>query len=415
MHIDLIHHLEKLSDDDCWSILVTYAFHDEIANSSHSAYEAIGKEIAKKCRGLPLALKTIGSLLRSKRDVKEWEKILQSNMWDLLSDNMIPALKLSYHYLASHLKQCFAYCATFPKGYEFYKEDLVRIWIAEVFVVDAKDDNSEDVGDEYLNYLGCWLLLELLINIGRSSGSSIKELGKLPYIRGHLRFENLQNVNPEDVWATNLRFKENPKTLEFKCGGKRKDSKHARSVLEQLWPHEKVESLSIVGYEGFKEVVSVGSEFYGSYLPPMKPFGSLIIQRFERLEKWEEWKDENDAFPLLEELYVIKYPRLTKAVPSNLPCLKKLVECRKQLAPSLQVAPNIYVVDFSSMVKFNKLPSGLYHLELNKLNSVNSVMEGIEEDGLSSSLEEIVIRRRITCLTFGRVRLVELQKIEVAA
>ncbi|KAF2322282.1 hypothetical protein GH714_010296 [Hevea brasiliensis] len=38
-------------------------------------------------------------------------------------------------------------------GYEFYKEDLVRIWMAEVFIVDAKDDNSEDEGDEYLNYL----------------------------------------------------------------------------------------------------------------------------------------------------------------------------------------------------------------------------------------------------------------------
>ncbi|XP_057984584.1 putative disease resistance RPP13-like protein 1 [Hevea brasiliensis] len=145
MLIDLIHPLEKLSDDDCWSMLATYAFHDEISNSS---FEAVGKEIAKKCGGLPLALKTIGSLLRSKRNDKEWEKISQSNMWNLLSDNIVPALKLSYHYLPSHLKQCFAYCAVFPKGYEFYKEDLIPLWMAEGFIMEAKEgDDNEDLGD----------------------------------------------------------------------------------------------------------------------------------------------------------------------------------------------------------------------------------------------------------------------------
>ncbi|KAF2322476.1 hypothetical protein GH714_017239 [Hevea brasiliensis] len=457
MLIDLIHPLEKLSDDDCWSMLATYAFHDEISNSS---FKDVGKEIAKKCGGLPLALKTIGSVLRSKRNVKEWEKISQSNMWNLLSDNIVPALKLSYHYLPSHLKQCFAYCAVFPKGYEFYKKDLIPLWMAEGFIMEAKEgDDNEDVGDAYfkdlvsrsffqmssssqncfvmhdhmhdlaksisgefcfmldknssdkvptktrylythhgdvvfsyvydgdrgyykciiekvnesqvlrtffsdeyfyrnwrvmpallpklkqlrvlvlyhyrkrklpnsignlkhLRYLNlrrasiiklpqsvsslynlqtlilrhCKYLVELpanlarLINLccldlrgtklrrmppqmgnlvklrtltnfslGKGCGSGIMELGKLQHIHGELSIENLQNINPEHVWESKLRNKEQLKTLEFKWRGESKDAKHAEKTLEQLWPHEKVENIRIVGYDGTRFPYWVGS------------------------------------------------------------------------------------------------------------------------------------------------------------
>ncbi|KAF2322473.1 hypothetical protein GH714_017208 [Hevea brasiliensis] len=150
MHID-IHNLEKLSDDNCRHLLETYAFHNQVSHSSHSVFEDVGKKIAENCRGLPLVLKTVGSLLRSKRNVQEWEEILK-NM--LPSDNILSTLKLSYYSLPSHLKQCFAYCGIFPKAYEFYKEDLVRLWMAEGFIIEAKDGNdNEVVGDAYFNDL----------------------------------------------------------------------------------------------------------------------------------------------------------------------------------------------------------------------------------------------------------------------
>ncbi|KAF2316257.1 hypothetical protein GH714_041598 [Hevea brasiliensis] len=73
-------------------------------------------------------------------------------MWNLLRDNIVPALKLSYHHLPSHLS--FAYCGIFPKGYEFYKEDCVRLWMAEGFILEDKDGNdSKVVGDVYFNDL----------------------------------------------------------------------------------------------------------------------------------------------------------------------------------------------------------------------------------------------------------------------
>jgi hypothetical protein len=101
-------HLKKLLEKDCWSLFAKYALLDDNFGS-RPELEVIGREIVKKCNGLPLAAKTIGALLRSKLDVGEWEKILKSEIWDLPIDktNILPALRLSYKYLSSHLKQCF--------------------------------------------------------------------------------------------------------------------------------------------------------------------------------------------------------------------------------------------------------------------------------------------------------------------
>ncbi|CAN1822768.1 Putative disease resistance RPP13-like protein 1, partial [Linum perenne] len=86
--------------------------------------EPIGNEIASKCRGLPLAVKTLGGVMISNRDLMDWERICKSSLWDLSNDEILPAVRLSYHYLPSHLKRCFSYCAIFPKDYKFEKDEL---------------------------------------------------------------------------------------------------------------------------------------------------------------------------------------------------------------------------------------------------------------------------------------------------
>ena len=82
----------------------------------------------------------------------EWERILDSKIWDLPIDKcaIIPALRLSYNHLPSHLKRCFAYCAIFPQDYEFKKEELIPLWRAEGLIQQSKDDGrKENVGDKY--------------------------------------------------------------------------------------------------------------------------------------------------------------------------------------------------------------------------------------------------------------------------
>ncbi|XP_028099983.1 putative disease resistance RPP13-like protein 1 isoform X1 [Camellia sinensis] len=150
-----IHRLQQLSDEDCWKLFAKHAFEKRDCGA-HPNLERIGKEVVKKCKGLPLAAKTLAGLLRSKRDVEDWNNILKSGIWDLpkQKSNILPALKLSYHYLPSHLKRCFAYCSIFPKDHEFEMERLVLMWMAEGFVEQPRSKKTrEEVGYECFNEL----------------------------------------------------------------------------------------------------------------------------------------------------------------------------------------------------------------------------------------------------------------------
>ncbi|KAK2640072.1 hypothetical protein Ddye_027867 [Dipteronia dyeriana] len=150
------HPLSVLSDEDCWSVFSTCAFENNEAILAHHDMKLIQKKVIEKSKGLPLAAKTLGGLLRSKH-LDEWLKILNIALWDLAENDRsgIPAaLKLSYHHLPSHLKRCFAYCAIFPKDYELEEEELVFLWMAEGLIQQStRNEQPEDVGREYFKDL----------------------------------------------------------------------------------------------------------------------------------------------------------------------------------------------------------------------------------------------------------------------
>ncbi|KEH18858.1 putative P-loop containing nucleoside triphosphate hydrolase, leucine-rich repeat domain, L [Medicago truncatula] len=130
-----IHKLEPLSDEDCWSLLSKHAFGgEEFLRGKYPNLEEIGRKIARKCGGLPIAAKALGGLMHSKVVEKEWTTILHSDIWNLKNDTILPALHLSYQYLPSHLKRCFAYCSIFPKDYPLDRKKLVLLWMAEGFL-----------------------------------------------------------------------------------------------------------------------------------------------------------------------------------------------------------------------------------------------------------------------------------------
>ncbi|RVW26060.1 putative disease resistance protein RGA3 [Vitis vinifera] len=141
-------------NDDCWSLFKQIAFENRNADA-HPELVRIGEEILKKCRGLPLAVKTIGGLLYLETDEYEWEMILKSDLWDFEEDEngILPALRLSYNHLPEHLKQCFVFCSVFPKDYNFEKETLVLLWIAEGFVLAKGRKHLEDLGSDYFDEL----------------------------------------------------------------------------------------------------------------------------------------------------------------------------------------------------------------------------------------------------------------------
>ncbi|XP_050159147.1 putative disease resistance protein At3g14460 isoform X2 [Malus sylvestris] len=149
------HYLEKISEDVSWLLFAKHAFTNDSVVGAHPELEVIGRQIVKKCQGLPLAIKSLGGLLHSNSNPKEWEKILKSDLWKLSKDTVLSALWLSYHYLPPHLKRCFAYCSIFPKGYRFGKRELILFWMAEDLLQSNEEGvlDPEEVGSDYFDNL----------------------------------------------------------------------------------------------------------------------------------------------------------------------------------------------------------------------------------------------------------------------
>ncbi|PWA87370.1 NBS-LRR resistance-like protein [Artemisia annua] len=139
------YYLKKLSDDDALSLFAQYAL--GVNNFDlHLGLRPYGEGIVGKCGGLPLALKALGSLLRSKTDEEDWKQLLNNEIW-MLEDGggIVPALRLSYHDLSARLKQLFAYCCLIPKDYVFKKDDLILWWMAEGFLRNSTTEKSMEV------------------------------------------------------------------------------------------------------------------------------------------------------------------------------------------------------------------------------------------------------------------------------
>ncbi|XVF79412.1 hypothetical protein PTKIN_Ptkin14bG0220500 [Pterospermum kingtungense] len=146
--------LEKLSEDKCWSLFSHLAY-PERTREERKNLEHIGRKILEKCQGLPLAVKALGSLLRSKAKEHEWQSILDSKMWEIpgVENSVFPPLFLSYYDLSPVLRQCFSYCAIFPKDYKIKKDELIKLWMAQGFVKEIGNRGREIIGEDYFNTL----------------------------------------------------------------------------------------------------------------------------------------------------------------------------------------------------------------------------------------------------------------------
>ncbi|XP_024984264.1 putative disease resistance protein RGA3 [Cynara cardunculus var. scolymus] len=147
------HKVGCLSEEDSWSLFKKFAFASGKEGGNIRELESIGKEIVDKCKGLPLAVKTLGVLMWSKGNASEWQSVNKSDVWELQENDILPALKLSYHNLHPHLKRCFAYCCLFPKGYEMGKDLLIELWMANGFIPSRGETDLYVIGEEIFNCL----------------------------------------------------------------------------------------------------------------------------------------------------------------------------------------------------------------------------------------------------------------------
>ncbi|TVU04748.1 hypothetical protein EJB05_47881, partial [Eragrostis curvula] len=142
-----------LNEDDSWKLFSKKAFCTEA--EEHTELVAIGRRIVSKCKGLPLALKTMGGLMSSTQQVQDWVTVADSNIRDTSrgKDEVMHVLKLSYRYLTPEMKQCFAFCSIFPKDYVMQKDKLIQLWIANSFIHVEGMKNLTKKGEEIFDEL----------------------------------------------------------------------------------------------------------------------------------------------------------------------------------------------------------------------------------------------------------------------
>ncbi|GKV41065.1 hypothetical protein SLEP1_g48644 [Rubroshorea leprosula] len=153
---DKVYNLDFLPEDECLSLFARHAL-DKENFDSHRELEGVGREIVERCRGLPLAVKVLGGLLRGKPNRQEWEDLLNRELCNLPEgqSGIYAVLKLSYNRLPPHLKRCFGFCAVFPKDYEFDKNELVLLWMAQGFLQQLSQEMKQmhDCGHQCFDIL----------------------------------------------------------------------------------------------------------------------------------------------------------------------------------------------------------------------------------------------------------------------
>ncbi|KAI3875428.1 hypothetical protein MKX03_036762 [Papaver bracteatum] len=160
------HELCFRNKTESWDIFVnrTFLMGDGLEGSSTgtsrcpSDLEPLGKEMVKRCQGLPLAIIVLGGLLSCKpKTLDTWSKVEKNFTWEL---NQGPSshlchsvLALSYYSLPFYLKPCFLYIGMFPEDTDMKASTLYRLWIAEGFIKSRGGLSMEEMAEEYLEEL----------------------------------------------------------------------------------------------------------------------------------------------------------------------------------------------------------------------------------------------------------------------
>jgi len=154
--------LEGLSMENCFSLFVKWAF-KEGEGENYPNLMKIGKEIVKKCRGVPLAVRTLGCSLFLILDLERWEFVRDHEIWKIKQkkDDILPALKLSYDQMPSYLRHIFAFFSLYPKDYGFCSAEIVILWESlGLLQSPVGNQKLENIARQYIDELQARSLLE---------------------------------------------------------------------------------------------------------------------------------------------------------------------------------------------------------------------------------------------------------------
>ena len=114
----------------------------------------VAELIMKKCKGLPLAIVTIGGFLaKQSKTLMEWKKLNSHIGAELEMNeglrNIKSVLSKSYDGLPYHLKPCFLYLSIFPEDQDIKRNRLVHRWIAEGYSTEVLGKSAAEIAESH--------------------------------------------------------------------------------------------------------------------------------------------------------------------------------------------------------------------------------------------------------------------------
>uniref|UniRef100_M1ATQ3 EDNR2GH8 protein n=1 Tax=Solanum tuberosum TaxID=4113 RepID=M1ATQ3_SOLTU len=147
-----VHELRFLSQEESWDLFCRELLD---VRAMIPAMESLAKDMVGKCRGLPLAIVVLSGLLSHKRGLDKWQKV-KDCLWKDIEEDSIEIsciLSLSFNDLSAALKQCFLYFGIFPEDQVVEANIIIRLWMAEGFIIPRGEERMEDVAEGFLNEL----------------------------------------------------------------------------------------------------------------------------------------------------------------------------------------------------------------------------------------------------------------------
>ncbi|XP_077249815.1 putative disease resistance protein At4g27220 [Tasmannia lanceolata] len=135
-----------LSVQDSWNL-----FKEKAGDVETDELQSLAKEVAKECKGLPLAIVTVARALKGKgpsvwaNALRELKASSPRNVQGV-DKEVYSRLELSYNYIESEeAKMCFLFCCIFPEDHNIEVGVLMRYMMGERVFKDV--NNFEEAGD----------------------------------------------------------------------------------------------------------------------------------------------------------------------------------------------------------------------------------------------------------------------------
>ncbi|KAL8544518.1 hypothetical protein ACS0TY_004911 [Phlomoides rotata] len=258
-----VHYMKKLDPEESWELFLQKALSGNTKTGSKFPQELkkIGKEILKKCDGLPLAITVVGGLVAKHRHSTntELDSFLKAMNFQLgRSDCGVAAiLELSYNNLPAELKACFLCLGFFKEDEPIRAKRLMHTWIAQGLVSrEGRKETVEEIASGYLDELINRSMIEVK---ERGAGNRVKHVIVHDLLRDLSIAKAKEEIRFEierDEAGSSSQYLDKPRHRAMYCNGERSSYKNLASR------NKRIRSLVFHGSPGG---VDLGKSFLKSF------------------------------------------------------------------------------------------------------------------------------------------------------